>query len=67
MAAREHEEEQTQRTMLALNTLQSSYPGKEQNDVTKIIKDVRLIDYDELLFSLHVIRYDLIGQIRDQK
>ena len=48
MAAREHEEEQTQRTMLALNTLQSSYPGKEQNDVTKIIKDVRLIDYDEL-------------------
>lgn len=49
MAAREHEEEQTQRTMLALNTLQSSYPGKEQNDVTKIIKDVRLIDYDELL------------------
>lgn len=66
MAAREHEEEQTQRTMLALNTLQSSYPGKEQNDVTKIIKDVRLIDYDEL-FSLHVPRYDLIGQIRDQK
>lgn len=49
MAAREHEEEQTQRTMLALNTLQSSYPGKEQNDVTKIIKDVRLIDYDELV------------------
>ena len=66
MAAREHEEEQTQRTMLALNTLQSSYPGKEQNDVTKIIKDVRLIDYDEL-FSLHVPRYDLIGQIRGQK
>lgn len=52
MAAREHEEEQTQRTMLALNTLQSSYPGKEQNDVTKIIKDVRLIDYDELFYYM---------------
>ena len=40
MAAREHEEEQTQRTMLALNTLQYSYPGKEQTEVIKIISEV---------------------------
>lgn len=61
MAAREHEEEQTQRTMLALNTLQSSYPGKEQNDVTKIIKDVRLIDYDELF---HYMLLDTIRLVK---
>lgn len=40
MAAREHEEEQTQRTMLALNALRPSYPGKNGDDVKLILEKV---------------------------
>ena len=40
MAAREYEEEQTQRTMLSLNTLGSTYPGKNEEEVKKIVKEV---------------------------
>jgi hypothetical protein len=42
IAAREHEEEQTQRTMLALNTLRPSYPGKSGEDVKAIIEKVHI-------------------------
>jgi tubulin polyglutamylase TTLL7 len=41
IAAREHEEEQTQRTMLALNTLRPSYPGKSGEDVKAIIEKIQ--------------------------
>ena len=40
MAAREHEEEQTQRTMLALNALHPSYPGKNGDDIKMVLEKV---------------------------
>lgn len=40
MAAREHEEEQTQRTMLALNSLLPFYPGKSGDEVKQILEEV---------------------------
>lgn len=40
MAAREQEEERTQRVMLALNSLNPSYPGKENEDVKRILNEV---------------------------
>ena len=40
MAAREQEEERTQRVMLALNSLNPSYPGKENEDVKRILDEV---------------------------
>ena len=40
MAAREFEEEQTQRIMLALNGLSCSYPGKTTDDVTSAVNKV---------------------------
>ena len=40
MAAREHEEEQTQRTMLALNNMQASYPNKSIEEVKQVVKEV---------------------------
>ena len=40
MAAREHEEEQTQRTMLALNNMQASYPNKSLEEVKQVVKEV---------------------------
>ncbi len=43
MAAREYEEEQTQRTMLSLNTLEPSYPGKNKKEIEKIIEEVSLL------------------------
>ena len=44
MAAREYEEEQTQRTMLSLNTLEPSYPGKNKKEIEKIIQEVSVHD-----------------------
>lgn len=41
MAEREHEEEQTQRTMLALNGLGFSYPGKDKDEVKKVVEEVQ--------------------------
>ena len=43
MAEREHEEEQTQRTMLALNGLEFSYPGKDKVEVKKVVEDVSVV------------------------
>lgn len=40
MAAREYEEEQTQRTMLSLNALEPSYPGKKTEEVKSVIQEV---------------------------
>ena len=47
MAAREYEEEQTQRTMLSLNSLQPSYPGKDGEEVKRIIEEVRNIGTEQ--------------------
>ena len=41
MAAREREEEQTQRTMIALNETKPSYPGKSSEDVQRVLEEVR--------------------------
>ena len=40
MAARVAEEEQTQRTMIALNEMKPSYPGKQPEEVKKALDDV---------------------------
>lgn len=40
MAAREFEEEQTQRVMLALNGLLYCYPGKNTDDVASVVNKV---------------------------
>lgn len=42
MAARVAEEEQTQRTMIALNEMKPSYPGKQSEEVKKILDEVSL-------------------------
>ena len=41
MAARVYEEEQTQRTMLSLNALEPTYPGKKDDEVKGIVKEAR--------------------------
>ena len=48
MAARVAEEEQTQRTMIALNEMKPSYPGKQPEEVKKALDDVS----KKLIFSL---------------
>ena len=40
MAARVAEEEQTQRTMIALNEMKPSYPGKPTEEVKKALDEV---------------------------
>ena len=40
MAARVAEEEQTQRTMISLNEMKPSYPGKSSEDLTDILEQV---------------------------
>ena len=40
MAARLHEEEQTQRTMVALNEMAPFYPGKTQAEVHSVLERV---------------------------
>ena len=40
MAARVAEEEQTQRTMIALNEMKPSYPGKQQEEVKRVLDEV---------------------------
>lgn len=42
MAARVAEEEQTQRTMIALNEMKPTYPGKQQEEVKKVLEEVRI-------------------------
>ena len=41
MAARVAEEEQTQRTMIALNEMKPSYPGKGAEEVKNILDEVK--------------------------
>jgi len=40
MAARLAEEEQTQRTMIALNEMTPSYPGKSSTELQKVLDEV---------------------------
>ena len=40
MAARMQEEEQTQRTMIALNEMAPFYPGKDPEEVERVLKQV---------------------------
>jgi hypothetical protein len=40
MAARVAEEEQTQRTMIALNEMKPSYPGKQHEEVKTVLDEV---------------------------
>ena len=40
MAARLAEEEQTQRTMIALNEMTPSYPGKSSTELHKVLDEV---------------------------
>ena len=42
MAIREFEEEQTQRTMIALNSMKPFYPGKSMEVVEKAVSKVRV-------------------------
>lgn len=42
MAAREQEEEKTQRTMIALNEMKPFYPGKSSEDVQRVLEEVRI-------------------------
>lgn len=42
MAARLHEEEQTQRTMVALNEMAPFYPGKSQAEVHAVLEQVSI-------------------------
>ena len=44
MAARVAEEEQTQRTMIALNEMKPNYPGKQQEEVKKVLDEVLTIE-----------------------
>ena len=43
MAVRVAEEEQTQRTMIALNEMKPSYPGKQHEEVKKVLDEVTLL------------------------
>ena len=45
MAARVAEEEQTQRTMIALNEMKPSYPGKQTEEVKIVLDDVSTCSY----------------------
>ena len=40
MAARLAEEEQTQRTMVALNEMKPSYPGRSSTDLQRVLEEV---------------------------
>ena len=42
MAARVAEEEQTQRTMIALNEMKPSYPGKQHEEVKTVLDEVKI-------------------------
>jgi len=40
IAARLAEEEQTQRTMIALNEMRPSYPGRSSTDLQRVLEEV---------------------------
>lgn len=44
MAARVAEEEQTQRTMIALNEMKPTYPGKQEDELEEVLKKVKSIE-----------------------
>ena len=45
MAARVAEEEQTQRTMIALNEMKPSYPGKGAEEVKTVLDEVQHLHF----------------------
>ena len=49
MAARVAEEEQTQRTMIALNEMKPSYPGKQHEEVKTVLDEVNKISQQKLM------------------
>ena len=50
MAARLAEEEQAQRTMIALNEMTPSYPGKSSTELQKVLDEVHVaMMYDDVM------------------
>ena len=60
MAARVAEEEQTQRTMIALNEMKPSYPSKTQEEVQKVLDEVRQFQGLKQYMKVHnIIHYSV--------
>ncbi|CAI8057811.1 hypothetical protein GBAR_LOCUS31480 [Geodia barretti] len=62
MAARLHEEEQTQRTMVSLREMAPFYPGKSQTEVQAVLERVSCWSCDPHMIS-HVIPHFRFGRI----